>query len=139
MVGNRDGVRTIEKGSGGKRIGPTKEADAKVGTTTSEGMQGMEREACTWSFEGHNTSMQSEKSRQVTDNRGGVEPTKRQARTEREVGLEVDYSDRKRQSARKPATSPRRTRLKPVAGISHILLPSWHIPVDVQVWWGRMS
>ena len=36
--------------------------------------------------------MQSEESRRVTDNRGRVEPTKRQARTEREGGLEVDGS-----------------------------------------------
>ena len=40
----------------------------------------------------HTTSMQSEESRRVTDKGGRVEPTKRQARTEREVGLEVDGS-----------------------------------------------
>ena len=40
----------------------------------------------------HTMSMQSEESWRMTDNGGGVEPTKRQARTEREVGLEVDGS-----------------------------------------------
>ena len=38
----------------------------------------------------HTTRMQSEESRRVTNNGGRVELTKTQARTEREVGPEVD-------------------------------------------------
>ena len=60
----------------------------------------------------------------MTDDGGQAEPTKRQARTEREDGPKVDSSGPKGGDQRRNrVTSPRSTRFKPVVGISHILLP----------------
>ena len=60
----------------------------------------------------------------MTDDGGRAEPTKRHARTEREDGPKVDGSGPEGGDQRgKRVTSLRRTRLKPFADISHILLP----------------
>ena len=55
-----------------------------------EGTHRTKSEACTRSFEDHTTSMKSEESWRVTDNGDRGKPTKRQARTEEEVGPEVN-------------------------------------------------
>ena len=61
----------------------------------------------------------------MTNDGGRAEPTKRQARTERENGPKVDGSRPEGGDRRgNRAMSLRWTRLKPVAGISHTLLLS---------------
>ena len=60
----------------------------------------------------------------MTDDGGRVEPTKRQARTEREDGSKVDGLGLEGDDWHgNLVPSPRKTQLKLVAGISHILLP----------------
>ena len=68
--------------------------------------------------------MHLEEPRRVTNDGGPIEPTKRQAQTEKEDcpkvdGLGLEGGDR----CGNRVTGPRRTRLNPVAKISHILLP----------------
>ena len=68
--------------------------------------------------------MQTKESRWATNEGGRAEPTKRHARTEREDSPKVDGSGPEGgNQLKKRMTSLRRTRLKPVARISHILLP----------------
>ena len=68
--------------------------------------------------------MQLKESRRATEEGGWVELMKRQAGTKGEDGPKVDGSGSKGgdQSGSR-VMSPRRIRLKTVAGISHILLP----------------
>ena len=88
--------------------------------------------------------MQSKESRRVVDDGGRTEPMKRQARTDREVGPEVDgepegqpgSGDRRGIPGDESVEDPVETRSQ---NLSHSSPLSWHIPVDVQVWWGWMS
>ena len=73
----------------------------------------------------HTTIMQLEESQKATDDGGRPGSSRFRTKSGDRHGNWV--------------TSPRRTRLKPVAGISHIRLPYWHNLVDVQVWWGRIG
>ena len=84
----------------------------------------------------HNMSMQLEKSRQMNDNGGRDKPTKRQARTEEEIGPEVNGSGPRSTTNAESAESSVETCSR---NLPHSSSLSWHIPVDVQVWWGRMS
>ena len=78
----------------GRERRPTRESETDAHFRVKV-RNGAKQEACTRSLRDHTTSMQSEESRQATDNGGRVEPTKRQARTEGEVVPEVDGSEPK--------------------------------------------
>ena len=57
-----------------------KKTNARVGdecVPSREGTYKTKEEACTRSLEDHTTSMRTDKSRRMTDNRGRVEPMKR--------------------------------------------------------------
>ena len=59
----------------------------------------------------------------MTDDGGQTNPTKEQAQTEREVGPKSCRGTGSGDRCKNRVMSPRRTRWKPIAGISHILLP----------------
>ena len=83
----------------------------------------------------HTTSMQLEESQWVADDGGRTEPMKRQARRKREVGPEVDGGP-----ARKPGDESAEGLVETRSrNFSYSSPLSRHIPVDIQVWWGRMS
>ena len=65
-----------------EHIGAEDRRECREGSVPShEGTPRTEQDACMWSLEGRITSTQSEEPRQVTDDGGWIEPTKRQVRT----------------------------------------------------------
>ena len=104
---------------------PTRELETNAYLRVKVRKGWSERHACGPS-RGYITSMQTEESRQVTDDGGQDKPTKTQARTETVEGPNVDGSGPERDIRRENwLSSPRRTGFQPVARISHTLLLSF--------------
>ena len=79
----------------GERDQQRKKTDARVGNgcvLPRKSTQTTKQETCTRSLRDHTTSVPTKKPRRMTDDRGWVNPMKRQARTEGEVGPEANGS-----------------------------------------------
>ena len=72
----------------------------------------------------------------MTDNGGWVEPIKRRARTEREVGPGVDGGPKVVNGAEIGRRVRRGPGGKPLPESLTFFSLSWHIPVDMHIWWG---